>query len=226
MVDQEPHNEPTRADTPIVDEPTMAMAAPGEAPPPVDRPPTGEPPAPPPDRGPWILVGILALIAVVAITALLVGGDDDDEAATAESTTTTEETTTTSEETTTTSEETTTTTAPTTTTTEATPTTIDPARCSSSPPEDPAPTAIVFYDAYTVGDRDCASKVGTASAVDALFDIFGAGGGWTFQGCDEQTDPDPHFLCAYSFDGGSTAFRLNFGAVDGWMIYEVFQTAD
>ena len=225
MVDQEPHDEPTRADIPVVDDPTMAMPATGSPPPPVDPPPTDEPPAPPPDRRPWILAGLLALIAVVAIAALLLGGDDDDETVTVDSTTTSVEETTTTTEATTTTAPTTSTTAPTTTTTSP-PTTIDPVRCTSSAPEDPAPTAIVFYDAYTVGDRPCASNVGTASAVDALFAIPGGGGGWTFQGCFEEEVPDPHFLCSYTFEGGSTSFRLNFSDFEGWTVYEVFQTAD
>jgi hypothetical protein len=237
MVDDEPTDEPTRpdvpeaddatrVDAPAVDEPTMAMAAPTGGPPPADLPPTGEPPAEPPDRRPWILGGLVALIVAVALAVLLLG-DDDDETATGDTTTTSAEETTTSTTapTTTTAAPTTTTTAPT-TTTSAPPTTIDPARCTSSPPDDPEPTAEIFFEAYTVGDRSCAGQVGTADAVDTLFAIPGGGAGWTFQGCAEEDDPEPHTVCAYSFEGGSTAFRLAYGEFDGWTVYEVFQVAD
>jgi hypothetical protein len=222
MVDHDPADDPTRLDVPAVDEPTAAMPAAAGGPPPVDPPPTGEPPAPPPDRRPWILAAVLGLIALVAIAALLIGGGDDDATVT---TTTTEATTTTTEATTTTTEATTTTTEAT-TTTAAPPTTIDPARCADFVPNDPAPTAELLYEAYTVGDRACAEQQGTPDAVDTLFAIPGGGGGWTFEGCTEEEIPDPHLLCAYSFEGGSTGFRLNFSPTLGWVVYEVFQVAD
>ena len=156
--------------------------------------------------------------------ALLLLDDDDDTASTSDSTTTTDETTTTTEATTTT-EPTTTTTAPTTTTT-APPSTVDPARCVSSGPDDPEPTAEVVYEAFTLGDRACAENLATAEAIDQLFSIPGAGGGWTFEGCAPQDVPDPHTLCSYRFEGGSTSFRMSYSETEGWTVYEVFQVAD
>ena len=39
-------------------------------------------------------------------------------------------------------------------------------------------------------------------------------------------DPDPQTLCSYRFEGGSTTFRMNYSDVEGWTVFEVFQTAD
>lgn len=225
MADHDPADDPTRLDVPAVDEPTAAMPAAAGGGPPAGLPPTGEPPAPPPDRRPWILAGLLAVIALVAVAALLLGGDDDDEATTSSTTTSAiETTTTTAPEETTTTEATTTTTEATTTT--APPTTIDPDRCAESVPNDPAPTAELLYEAYTVGDRACAEQQANPDVVDDLFAIPGGGGGWTFQGCTESDEGDPHYICAYSFPGGSTAFRLAFSPTLGWTAFEVFQVAD
>jgi hypothetical protein len=228
MSDQDPYGDPTRADTPVSD-PTAAMPAaaaggppteaypPGE--PPSEPPGTGEPPAPPPDRRPWVIIGLLIVLLLVGL-ALLFGNDDDEDADTTSSTTSSSTTTSS-----TTTSSTTTTTAPTTTTTTAPPTTIDPARCVSSEPDDPDITAGVVFDAYTVGDRDCASNLMTADALDELFAIPGGGGGWTFMGCEEVADPeqDPT-LCGYRFEGGSTAFHMQYDS--GWVVFDVSQTAD
>ena len=220
MSDNGTHDEPTRVDTPV-DDPTMAMPAVAGAPP-VDEPPppTDEPP-PPRDWRPWIIAAIVALIALVGL-ALLLADDDDDDSAT---TTTTESTTTTEPSTTTTTQPTTTTSAST-TTTAAPPPTVDPALCVSSGPDEPEPVAEVVYEAFTLGDRSCAGNLATPAAVDQLFAIPGAGGGWTFEGCTEQDVPDPHTLCSYRFEGGSTGFRMNYSETDGWTVYEVFQVAD
>ena len=223
MSDDDPYGDPTRVDTPVT-EPTMAMPAVTGGQPPVEPPPTGEPPAEPPDRRPWIIGGLLALIVLVALAILLLG--DDDETASDDTTTTTESTTTTTEATTTTTTApTTTTTAPTTTTTSP-PSTVAPGLCVSSAPDDPDTTAQVVYQAYTLGDRDCAGNLATATAIDQLFAIPGGGGGWTFQGCFDEEEPDPHTVCSFSFEGGSTSFRMNYSEVEGWTVYEVFQTAD
>jgi hypothetical protein len=221
MSDHDPLDEPTRADTPVSD-PTMAMPASAGGPPPVDPPPP-PPDEPPPPRNwrPWILGGLAALVVALGLALVFL---DDDETTTTDSTTTTEETTTT-EATTTTPAPTTTTTAPTTTTTSP-PSTVDPARCVSSGPDEPEPTAEVVYEAFTLGDRACAGNLATAEAVDQLFSIPGAGAGWTFEGCVPQDVPDPHTLCSYRFEGGSTSFRMSYSDTEGWTVYEVFQVAD
>ena len=84
-----------------------------------------------------------------------------------------------------------------------------------------------MFDAYTVGDRDCASNLMTADALDELFAIPGAGGGWTFMGCEEVADPEPEpTLCGYRFEGGSTTLPHAVQRHDGWTVFEVSQTAD
>jgi hypothetical protein len=222
MSELPPHDEPTQVDTPVTD-PTMAVPAADGGPPPPDQPPPTDEPPPPRDWRPWAL-GALALVVLVGLALLLLDDDDEDASTTASTTTTTEATTTTTEATTTTAP-TTTTTAPA-TTTSAPPTTIDPARCVSSGPDEPEPTAEVVYDAFTVGDRACAGNLATADALDTLFAIPGGGAGWTFEGCAGQADPVPHTLCSYRFEGGATGFRMSYGEAEGWTVYEVFQVAD
>ena len=41
-----------------------------------------------------------------------------------------------------------------------------------------------------------------------------------------QDVPDPHTLCSYRFEGGSTSFRMSYSETEGWTVYEVFQVAD
>ena len=223
MSDQDPYGDPTRAETPVSDA-TMPMpttppptdpSTPGE-PPPGDLPPTGEPP--PPDRRPWLIIGLLIVLLLVGFALLF---NDDDDAETPDTTTSTTSSTTSS---TTDTTEATATTASTSTT--APPTTIDPARCVSSDADDPDTTAAVVFEAYTVGDQECASNLMTADALDQLFGIPGAGGGWTFMGCEDVEDPDPQTLCGFRFEGGSTSFRMNYSDTDGWTVFDVFQTAD
>jgi hypothetical protein len=217
----DPYGDPTRADTPVTD-PTMAMPATAGAQPPAGPRPGGVPPSEPPDRRPWIIVALLLLIVAAGLLVLLL--QDDHETASSDSSTTssTVEDTTTSTSTTTTSS-TTSTTAPTTT---SPPVTVAPGLCASSDPDEPEPTAQVVYQAYTVGDRDCAAKLATPDAVDELFAIPGGGGGWSFAGCFDQEDPDPHTQCSFTFEGGSTGFNMSYSDTDGWIIYEVFQVAD
>lgn len=185
-----------------------------------------------------IILGSLAALIVVLLIALLAvnSGDDDDDVSatstTSSSSTTTTSTTTTSTSTSTTTSSTTTSTTTTSTTTSSTapappPPTIAPARCTGeTEPDDPEPVAVVFYDAWTIGDRDCAEKVADDEAVDTLFALDGADNEWVFQGCFEQDLPDPHTDCAYTYPGGSAHFRMNHGAIDGWEIYEVEFVAD
>ena len=96
----------------------------------------------------------------------------------------------------------------------------------SSGPDEPEPTAEVVYEAFTLDDRACAANLATAEALDQLFAIPGAGAGWTLDGCQDQDVPDPHTLCTYRFQGGSTSFRMSYSETEGWTVYEVFQVAD
>lgn len=230
MSDHDPYGDPTRADIPVtdLDDPTMAMPAATGAPPPVGPPPTGRPPAEPPDRRPWIIGGLLALLLLVGLAiVLLAGGDDDGTAADATTTSTTAapDTTTTTEGTTTTAAPTTTTTAPTTTTTSP-PTTVAPGLCVSSAPDDPETTAQVVFQAFTLDDRDCAGNLMTSDALDQLFGLPGRGQGWSFAGCFDQEEPDPHTQCSYTYEGGATNFQMSYSETDGWTVYDVSQVAD
>mgnify|MGYP001608848580 CR=1 FL=1 len=228
MTDPDPYGDPTRIDVPVTQatpstaDPTQALPVTPGGPPPGGPPPVMGPPPGGGDRGWWILGGLLALVLLIGLAALLLGGDDDEAADATTTTSTTEATTTTSS--TTTTEATTTTAAP--TTTEAPPPTVAPAKCVSGAPDDPSSSVEVMYEAFTLDDRDCAEKLATTDAVDALFAIPGDGSDWVYQGCTEEEVPDPHLNCAYTFPGGATHFRTSYNDVDGWVIYEVFQTTD
>jgi hypothetical protein len=237
MTDQ--GNDPTRVDIPAAgpqDAPTQAV-------PPVDPgPPTqvGVPPVPPPgpppdrwdgdggppDRRPWILAGVLGLIALIAILLLVLGGDDgDDEAA---PTTTSESTTT---EATTTSESTTTTEAPTTTapTTTASPSdTVDPVDCREvgGDPVDPDAAAQTVYDAWTRDDEACARELMSDAAFEELFARDGSDASDEFQGCTADADPEPFTDCAFTYEGGATHYRMVYSPTDGWQVQDISQVAD
>ena len=47
-----------------------------------------------------------------------------------------------------------------------------------------------------------------------------------FQGCVEVDDPEPAIDCAFTFEGGSTHYLMNFSDTDGWTVFDVFQVAD
>lgn len=223
MTDRPPDGDATQVDVPVTDR-TMAMPAAAGTPPSGGSPPPAGPPDRPGDRQWWIIIGLLVAILLVGL-ALLLLDDDEDETATTDTSTTSSVVDTTTSSTTTTTVATTTTEA-TTTTTEAPPPTVDPERCTSGPPDDPGASVQVAYEAYTVGDLECASQLGTAEAIDTLFSIPGGGGGWTYQGCSEQDVPDPHIDCAYTFPGGATHFKTSYSETAGWVIFEVYQTAD
>ena len=176
-----------------------------------------------PDRTRWIALGALAVVVLALAVVLLLAGDDDDgddDAVGASSTTTTVTTATT-----TTSTSTTSTTAA--TTTSAPKATIPPARCDpGTSPAEPGEPAMAFYDAWRIGDRACAERLGTDAAVDELFDLQPNGPGWEFQGCTEVDQPDPHGDCAFTYEGGSTHFKIVYGEIDGWSIFEVYGVAD
>jgi hypothetical protein len=175
-----------------------------------------------------LIIGALVAIIVVLALILLLGNDDDDDVATGGTDTTSitlEDTTASSSTTSTTVEETTTTTAGTTST--APETTIPAAQCNpKTSPAAPGAPAMTFYEAWRVGDRDCAEKLGTEDAVDTLFDLEPNGPEWEFQGCNEVADPDPHGDCAFTYEGGSTHFKIVYGAINGWSIFEVYFVAD
>lgn len=222
MTDPTPDGDATRVDVPVADR-TMAMPAAVGTPPGGGPPPPAGPPDRPGDGRWWIIGGLLLAILLVGLAVVLLDDDDDDTATTDTSTTSSVVDTTTSSTTTTLA---TTTTASTTTTTEAPPPTVDPSLCTSGPADDPGASVQIAYEAYTLGDRECASQLGSQEAIDALFNIPGGGGGWTYQGCSEQDVPDPHFDCAYTFPGGATHFKTSYSETDGWVIFEVLQTAD
>ena len=219
MTDQDP--DATRVER-VVD-PTSVLATQGAGGPPTSAlPPTGGPP-PPPDRRPWIIAAVLALIVVMLIL-LLVMQDDDDDGVDASSTTTTALVTTTS---------TTSTTAPASTTSVAPSTTapivtVPPTECAEAGegPAKPALAAETVYDAWVRGDQACAAQLMTSDALDELFDRDGTGADDQFQGCTEIELPDPHTDCAFTYEGGSTHYLMNFSDTDGWQVYDVVQSAD
>jgi len=82
------------------------------------------------------------------------------------------------------------------------------------------------FIAWTRGDRACAAELMTATALLSLFERDGSTANDVFQGCSEVDAPDPHFDCAFTYPGGSTHYRMNFGATGGWSVFEVVQVAD
>ena len=183
---------------------------------------------------PWAIAAVLVLIAIV-IGALLATRDDDDgrdvglEPVPGESTTTSSTTSTTSTSTSTTAPPAATTTeAPPPTTTEAPPVTVPPDQCADagSDPEAPEPAAETVFEAWTLGDEDCAAFLMTPAARVELFSRDGAGATDVFQGCVEVDDPEPAIDCAFTFEGGSTHYLMNFSDTDGWTVFDVFQVAD
>ena len=195
--------------------------------------PVAPPPGPPPRDNswlPWAIAGVLAAIVLVLVLLLLVNDDDDDTSDLATSVTSST-TSTTAPATTTTLAATTTSGAPaavsTTTSTAAPGPTIAPARCTGdTDPAKPALPAMTLYDAWRIGDRDCAEKVATDAAVDTLFKLKAGGPDWEFQGCTEVDEPDPHGDCAFTYEGGSTHFKQRYSDTSGWEIFEVYQVAD
>lgn len=224
MTEQDPYGDATRVDVPVTD-PTVAMPAAAGGGPPGSPPPTGGRSGDGPDRRSWILAALLVAVVLAGLAALLLGGDDDESTTTTTTTTSTTVADTSSTSSSSTTASSTTTSAPTTTTT-APPVTVAPALCTSGEPDDPDHSVQVLYQAYTVRDRDCAEAIATNDAVDTLFSIPGYGDGWEYQGCTEQELPDPHLDCAYTFTGGATHIRIRYSETDGWVAYDVYQTAD
>ncbi|HUW04187.1 MAG TPA: hypothetical protein VMW08_17670 [Acidimicrobiales bacterium] len=242
MSDQDPL-EPTRVDTDAVGEPTMMQPAAGEPPPPTDPPPGGPPPGGPPpgddgddgganrDRNMKIAIGATVALILILLGILLFTGDDDASVDSADPTTSSTSSTSTS---TTTTEATTTTTQPPTTSGSTTSTTQDTtpplSTCSGkdAPPDDASPIAKTFMDSWQLDDRPCAEAVATQSAVDTMFAVEPGPTPQDFFGCSPVDDGagDPHIDCVFGFEGGTTHLKMNFGAVDGWRVFEVFFVAD
>jgi cytoskeletal protein RodZ len=225
----DPEFEPTRIDVPTVPaddgDPTQAYSVVGGGPPGGELPP--RPPGPPaPDRRPWIIIGLLAAIVLVLLLVLFLNSDGDDDDVDATSTTTSEAVTSTSESTTSTSAATTTSAAP--TTTDAPIVTVPPEECAEAGnnPNQPGMVADTVFDAWVRGDKACAAELMTPAALDELFDRDGAGATDEFQGCTEVDQPDPHADCAFTYEGGSTHYLMNFSATEGWKVFDVEQTAD
>jgi hypothetical protein len=181
---------------------------------------------------PWVIAAVLVLIALV-VGALLATRDDDGEREVGlepvpGESTTTSTTSTSTTSTTTAPPETTTTAPPTTTTTEAPPVTIPPDQCAEAgdDPEAPEPAAEMVFEAWTLGDEDCAAELMTPAARVELFSLDGTDATDQFQGCFEVDDPDPAIDCAFTYEGGSTHYLMNFGDTDGWTVFDVFQVAD
>ncbi|MDP1819708.1 MAG: hypothetical protein Q8K58_07400 [Acidimicrobiales bacterium] len=184
--------------------------------------------APPPDRRPWMVAGLLALILAVVLAVVLLGGDDDDDdTATDASVTTTSASTTSATATAgpTTDAAPTTTDAP---AAEAPPVTLDPDACTAAGanPATPGLTAETVFDAWVLGDRTCAARLMEDDALAELFDRDGEGAADTFQGCTEVDEPDPHADCAFTYEGGTTHYLLRLSPTEGWKVFDVTQSAD
>jgi hypothetical protein len=226
----DPELDPTRVDVPpIPQDPgdaTQIHAPVGGGPPGGGLPPRGPLPPPPPDRRPWIIAALLAVIVLVLILILLLGGDDDDGDDEASSTTTTEPATSTSASSSTTVASTTTTAVPTTTTSPVV--TVPPTECAEAGegPAQPGAAATTVYEAWTRGDQACAATLMTPAALNELFSRDGAGADDQFQGCTEEDQPDPHADCAFTYEGGSTHYLMNYSATEGWKVFDITQSAD
>ena len=106
--------------------------------------------------------------------------------------------------------------------------TADPAHCAEagSDPANPDPAAQAVFIAWTRGDRACAAELMAPSALDQLFARDGTGATDVFQGCNEVTEPDPAFDCAFTYEGGATHYTMVFSATDGWQVNGIHQVAD
>jgi hypothetical protein len=222
----DPGIEPTRIDQPPVVLPPEPVGPGGGSMPPGGPVPPGEED---PDRRPWILAGVLALIVLVLVVLLLAGGDDDDDSDDiAVESTTTSETTTTSESTTT--EPATTTTAEVTTTTAGAPpvVTVPPEECADAGTNaaQPGLAAGTVFEAWVRGDLACAATLMNPDALAELFSRDGTGATDQFQGCTDEDMPDPHADCAFTYEGGATHYLMNFSPTDGWKVFDVTQVAD
>ena len=160
---------------------------------------------------------------MVLLAILLLGGDDDGDDASTDATTSSS---TTSSSTTSTTSASSTTGA--TTTTEAPPATLDPDACAAAGANGATPglAAQTVYEAWVLGDEACAAQLMNADALAELFSRDGSGANDTFQGCTEEDQPDPHADCAFTYEGGSTHYLMNYSPTDGWRVFDIEQFAD
>ena len=106
--------------------------------------------------------------------------------------------------------------------------TVPPAECAEAGegPAAPGLAANTVFDAWVRGDESCAAVLMTPAALAELFDRPGAGAQDEFQGCTEVDEPDPAVDCAFTYEGGSTHYLMNFSDTDGWKVFDVTQVAD
>lgn len=186
-----------------------------------------------PDRKLYIVIAALLVVIVIGFGYFLLKDDGDDDAAAPGDTTTAVVDDTAPVETTIAptvpSSLLPETTVPTVTSPDATPPIVtDPAECrqSGSEPDNPELPAQVVFVAWTRTDTACAQELMTPDAFDTLFERDGTDAQDQFQGCTEATDGDPHFDCAFSYEGGATHYLMNFSATEGWKVFDVTQFAD
>lgn len=182
---------------------------------------------PEPDRR-WLwAIGVVGALLIALILFLLLDRGDKTTTAAPSSTTPSSSTTSATSTTVPTTTAKPAVTASSSTTAPSTTSTIAPARCTGhTNPSDPEAPARTLYDAWRIGDRDCADKLASDKAVSDLFKLQPNGPEWSFQGCQEVADPDPHHDCAFTYEGGASHFLERYGAIDGWQIYEVQFVAD
>lgn len=90
----------------------------------------------------------------------------------------------------------------------------------------PQAAAKAFYRAWRYHDRAAASKVAEKAPVKKLFRTRASGPGWTFQGCVEKDNPDPHFDCSYSYEGGGAIMAVADSDAFGWFVTKISFIAD
>ena len=65
-----------------------------------------------------------------------------------------------------------------------------------------------------------------ADAFEFLFSRDGAGATFQFQGCGPSDQPEIEQDCAFFTEGTGMHFLMVFNDVEGWIVVDVFQTAD
>ena len=90
----------------------------------------------------------------------------------------------------------------------------------------PQAAAKEFYRSWRNHDRVRARKVAGARTVQKLFRTRANGPGWAFQGCNEFDTPDPHFDCAFSYEGGAAIMTVSDSDAFGWFVTGIRFQAD
>jgi hypothetical protein len=106
--------------------------------------------------------------------------------------------------------------------------TVPPAECAQFGQNGAAPgiASDTVHEAWIRGDQACAATLMTPAALSELFSRPGAGSQEESQGCTEEEEPDPHADCAFTFEGGSTHYLMNFSNTEGWKVFDITQVAD